>query len=40
MLPEFLIPLNLTPLMDRLKRKPVLVARETANGVLYTQAGI
>ena len=40
MLPNFFIPLLLSPLMDRLPRKPVLVAGDAANGVLYALAGV
>ncbi|MEA4964995.1 MAG: MFS transporter [Oscillospiraceae bacterium] len=38
--PNFLIPLLASPLMDRLPRKPVLVAGDALNGLLYGLAGI
>lgn len=40
MLPNFFIPLILSPLMDRLPRKPVLVAGDAVNGILYALAGV
>ncbi len=39
-IPGFLIPTFLAPWMDRLPRKPFLVAGDLINGVLYTAAGI
>lgn len=39
-IPGFLIPTFLAPWMDRLPRKPFLVAGDVINGVLYTAAGI
>ena len=38
--PNFLIPLTLSPAMDRLPRKPFLVGGDIINGILYTTAGI
>lgn len=40
MIPGFLVPLVCSPLMDRLPRKPVLVAGDAVNGILYGLAGI
>ncbi|MEF9880249.1 MAG: MFS transporter, partial [Clostridia bacterium] len=39
LVPNFLIPLWLSPWMDRMPRKPFLVAGDTINGVLYAFAG-
>lgn len=39
-LPNFIIPLAAAPLMDRMRRKPVLVAGDAINGILYTLAGL
>lgn len=38
--PGFVIPLVASPWMDRLPRKPFLVAGDALNGVLYTLAGV
>ena len=38
--PSFLIPLFAAPWMDRLPRKPFLVAGDAVNGVLYALAGL
>ena len=38
--PNFIIPLIAAPLMDRMRRKPVLVAGDAINGLLYLLAGI
>lgn len=37
--PRFVIPLALSPIMDRLPRKPFLVGGDVANGLLYALAG-
>ncbi|MBQ6798999.1 MAG: MFS transporter [Oscillospiraceae bacterium] len=39
-IPDFLIPLSVAPIMDRMKRKPVLVAGDAINGILYMLCGI
>ena len=38
--PNFLIPLLVSPIMDRLPRKPFLVGGDLVNGALYAAAGI
>ena len=38
--PNFLIPLLVSPIMDRLPRKPFLVGGDLVNGALYATAGI
>lgn len=38
--PNFLIPLLVSPMMDRLPRKPFLVGGDLVNGILYAAAGI
>lgn len=38
--PNFLIPLIASPIMDRIRRKPVLVAGDAINGLLYALAGV
>ncbi len=38
--PYFLIPMLLSPIMDRLPRKPFLVGGDLLNGILYLAAGI
>lgn len=38
--PNFLIPLIVSPIMDRLPRKPFLVGGDLVNGVLYGAAGL
>ncbi len=38
--PNFLIPLIVSPIMDRLPRKPFLVGGDLVNGVLYGTAGV
>ena len=40
LIPGFLIPTFFAPWMDRLPRKPFLVAGDLVNGVLYTGMGI
>ena len=40
LIPSFLIPLLAAPWMDRLPRKPFLVAGDAVNGVLYALAGL
>ncbi len=40
LIPGFLIPLMAAPWMDRLPRKPFLVAGDVVNGVLYAFAGL
>ena len=40
LVPQFLIPLIAAPLMDRLPRKPFVVAGDAVNGILYALAGI
>lgn len=40
LIPYFVIPLFVAPLMDRLPRKPFLVGGDLLNGVLYAIAGI
>lgn len=40
LIPAFLIPLVAAPLMDRLPRKPFLVAGDAVNGLLYGLAGL
>ena len=37
--PNFLIPLLVSPMMDRLPRKPFLVGGDLVNGILYAAAG-
>lgn len=38
-IPTFLVPLVMAPIMDRLPRKPFLVGGDAVNGVLYALAG-
>ena len=38
--PNFLIPLLVSPIMDRLPRKPFLIGGDLVNGALYAAAGI
>ena len=40
LVPQFVIPLVASPCLDRLPRKPFLVAGDALNGVLYAAAGI
>ena len=40
LVPQFVIPLVASPWLDRLPRKPFLVAGDALNGVLYAAAGI
>ena len=40
LVPYFVLPLILAPLMDRLPRKPFLVGGDLVNGVLYTLMGV
>lgn len=40
LIPSFLLPLVAAPWMDRLPRKPFLVAGDAINGVLYALAGV
>ncbi len=40
LVPRFVIPTFAAPFMDRLPRKPFLVAGDTVNGVMYTLAGL
>lgn len=40
LIPHFVIPTFVAPFMDRLPRKPFLVAGDAVNGILYTLAGM
>ena len=40
LIPRFVIPTFVAPFMDRLPRKPFLVAGDAVNGILYTLAGM